>query len=120
MTYLRFPHLVADRVAFVADDDVWLVAAEGGRAERLTSDRAPALRPKLSPDGSQVAWASRRDGNPEVYVAPVDGGPATRLTYWNQALTRPLGWAKDGRVIASSPVFQPFRSRSWAYALAPD
>ncbi len=120
MTYLRFPHLAADKITFVADDDVWLVDADGGRAERLTSDRATALRPRLNADATQVAWATRRDGNPEVYVAPVDGGPATRLTYWNHLLTRPLGWASDGRVVVSSPVFQPFRSRAWAYALAPD
>jgi tricorn protease len=120
VTYLRFPHLSesADgRITFVADDDVWAVAAGGGRAERLTSDRAAASRPRLSPDGSLVAWASRRDGNPEVYVAPVAGGPATRLTYWNHVTTRVHGWAADGRVIASSAVQQPFRSRSWAYAL---
>jgi len=79
VTYLRYPHLAADRIVFVADDDVWAVSPGGGRAERLTSDRAAVSRPKLSPDGTQLAWASRRDGNPEVYVAPVDGGAATRL-----------------------------------------
>ena len=75
VTYLRFPHVSGQLITFVADDDVWLVERDGGRAERLTSDRVAASRPKLSPDGTQVAWASRRDGNPEVYVAPVDGGP---------------------------------------------
>jgi tricorn protease len=120
VTYLRFPHVSGDHLVFVADDDVWRVGVDGGRAERLTSDRAPASRPKLSPDGALVAWASRRDGNPEVYVAPVAGGEATRLTYWNHLLTRVLGWTDDGRVVVSSPALQPFRSRSWAYALPVD
>ena len=120
MTYLRTPHLHDDKVVFVADDDVWLVAASGGRAERLTADRVPATRPRLSPDGTQVAWCTRRDGNPEAYVAPVAGGPATRLTYWNHTHTRVLGWSSDGRVIVSSPALQPFRTRSWAYALPTD
>lgn len=119
MTYLRYPHLAGERIVFVADDDVWAVSFEGGRAERLTSDRAAVSRPKLSPDGTQLAWASRRDGNPEVYVAPVDGGAATRLTYWNHQLTRVLGWS-GGRIVATSPVRQPFRTRSWAYALPLD
>ena len=35
MTYLRTPHCSGDTIVFVADDDVWLVAATGGRAERL-------------------------------------------------------------------------------------
>ncbi len=120
MTYLRFPHLVGEEIVFVADDDVWRVAASGGRAERLSSDRVPVARPRLSPDGTQLAWASRRDGNPELYAAPVAGGPATRLTYWNHLRTRVLGWASDGRVLATSPALQPFRSRSWAYALPID
>lgn len=120
MTYLRFPHLSGDLIAFVADDDVWLVAAEGGRAERITSDRSPASRPRLSPDGATIAWASRRDGSPEVYIAPVAGGPATRLTYWNHERTRVLGWASDGRLIAATAAHQPFIARVWAYALPLD
>ena len=120
MTYLRFPHLSGDRIAFVADDDIWVVAAGGGRAERLTSDRSPASRPRLSPDGTKLAWASRRDGAPEIYVAPVAGGPATRLTYWNHERTRMFGWGADGRVIAATAAHQPFQSRVWAYALPLD
>ena len=120
MTYLRFPHLVGDDLVFVADDDVWRASARGGRAERLTSDRVAVSRPRLSPGGTQIAWASRRDGNPEVYVAPVGGGAATRLTYWDHPLTRVLGWSSDARVIVTSPALQPFRSRSWPYALPTD
>jgi tricorn protease len=120
VTYLRFPATTGEHIVFVADDDVWRVGIDGGRAERLTSDRVPASRPKLSPDGALVAWGSRRDGNPEVYVAAVDGGPAARLTYWNHVSTRVLGWTADGRVVASTGALQPFRSRSWAYALPTD
>ena len=119
-TYLRFPQLSGDRVVFVADDDVWVVDSGGGRAERLTSDRVPASRPRLSPDGSTLAWASARDGQPEVYVAPISGGAATRLTYWNHASTRVLGWAGDGRVVVASAALQPFRTRVWAHALPTD
>ena len=120
MTYLRFPSTSGDSIVFVADDDVWMVGLDGGRAERLTSDRVPANRPKLSPDGTLVAWGSRRDGNFEVYVMPVAGGPATRLSYWNHPSTRVLGWTAGGRVVASSPAQQPFRSHTWAYALPVD
>ena len=119
-SYLRYPQISGDRIVFVADDDVWSVDRDGGRAERLTADRVPASRPRLSPDGSRLAWASARDGNNEVYVTPVAGGEATRLTYWNHAGTRVLGWSADGRVIVSTPALQPFRTQSWAYALPID
>lgn len=116
-TYLRSPHLSGDAVVFVADDDVWLVDASGGVATRLTSDNAPASRPRLSPDGGTVAWASRRDGVPEVYVVPVAGGAPTRLTWWGSAQTRVLGWDADGRVVAATTAGEGQRSRAWAHAL---
>jgi tricorn protease len=74
--YLRFPHLQGELLTFVADGDVWLAPASGGRAWRLSADRAGAAHPRLSRDGAAVAWASGRDGAPEVYVASVDGGGA--------------------------------------------
>ena len=116
-SFLRSPHVSGSRVVFVADDDVWSVDVHGGPASRLTSDRAPVLRPRLSPDGRRVAWTSRRDGQPEVYVVDVDGGAPRRLTWWGLASTRTLGWSADGRVVAASATGQPFRSRTWAFAL---
>ena len=96
-SYLRFPHLSGDLLTFVAEDDVWLaeLPADPGapvRAARFTSDWQPAKNPRLSPDGARVAWARRCDGSPEVHVASVDGGPATRLTYWADHRTGVLGW----------------------------
>lgn len=119
MSYLRSPHVSGDTVVFVADDDVWSVPVGGGAATRLTADSAPVSRPRLSPDGAQLAWASRRDGTPEVYLAPVAGGAPRRLTHWGSPQTRVLGWDDAGRVVAASPVGQPFTSRAWAYALDP-
>ena len=81
-SYLRFPHLHGDSVVFVAEDDVWLAPVSGGRAYRLTADQVPAAAPRLSPDGQRLAWTTRREGAPEVYVADVEGGSARRLTYW--------------------------------------
>ena len=118
--YLRFPTVRGEMVAFVAEDDVWLAERSGGRAWRLTADRAPVAGTRLSPDGSMVAFTSRREGDPEVYVVGVDGGPIRRLTHWGDDHTRVIGWTPDGRVMAISAVGEPFRSRTWAYAVPPD
>jgi tricorn protease len=115
--YLRFPDLRGDQLAFVADDDVWLVTLAGGRATRLTADRAPAARPRQSPDGNQLAWTSRRDGAPEVYVVSLAGGAPRRLSYWGHRTTKTLGWVDDETVIAATAAGQPFRFRTWAHAL---
>lgn len=118
--FLRFPSVRGEALAFVADDDVWLSSADGGPGRRLTVDRAPVAFPRFSPDGHLVAFTSRRDGPPEVYVVSVDGGDERRVTYFGDLFTWTLGWTADGRILATSAVGQPFRSRTWAYALPPD
>ncbi|MCX4762073.1 PDZ domain-containing protein [Streptomyces sp. NBC_01275] len=118
--YLRFPHLHGELAAFVAEDDVWLAPLDGGRAWRVSADNMPVSVPRISPDGTTVAWTSTRDGAPEVHIAPVDGGPATRLTYWGSMQTRVRGWTPDGRVLAVSTHDQATLRRSWARAVPVD
>jgi tricorn protease len=119
--YLRFPHIHGDLLAFVAEDDVWLAPAEGGRAWRLTADGGQASHPRFSPDGATIAWTSWRDGSiPEVYTADTDGGTATRRTYWGDTRTRTVGWTRQGEVLAITAVDQPSSDRTWAYAVPLD
>ncbi|WP_232660609.1 S41 family peptidase [Pseudonocardia sp. TRM90224] len=116
-SYLRFPHLHGDTLVFVAEDDVWSAPLDGGRAYRLTADDVPVARPRIAPDGSQVAWTSTREGANEVFVADVDGGSARRLTYWGDARGLGLGWTPDGDVLAMSAAGQASPRRTWAHAI---
>ncbi|MPV35704.1 S41 family peptidase [Georgenia subflava] len=100
--YLRYPHVHDDLVTFVAADDVWLAPSDGGRAWRLTNDRTPVRNPRISPDGTHVAFVSHRDGHPEVMVTDLDGTAPRRLTWWGAKNTLVLGWTADGRVLAAS------------------
>ena len=105
-SYLRFPHVAGNLLTFVAEDDVWLAELPAGavgpvRATRFTSDWQPVRHPRLSPDGTRVAWARQRDGAPEAYVASVDGGAATRLTYWADDRTDVLGWSSAEEVVVA-------------------
>ncbi|MFI1352895.1 S41 family peptidase [Streptomyces sp. NPDC020898] len=118
--YLRFPHLHGDLVAFTAEDDVWVAPLDGGRAWRVSADNVPVNHPRISPDGTRVAWTSTRDGAPEVHVAPIDGGSANRLTYWGSSKTQVRGWTPDGRVLAISTQGQASLRRSWARAIPLD
>jgi tricorn protease len=116
--YLRFPHLHDDLLAFVAEDDVWLAPADGGRAWRLTSDGGQASHPRFSPDGAAIAWTSWRDGGiPEVYTADTDGGTAARRTYWGDTRTRVTGWTRHDEVLAITAAGQPTAQRTMAYAV---
>ncbi|WP_084718389.1 S41 family peptidase [Streptacidiphilus carbonis] len=119
--YFRFPHIHQDLVTFVAEDDVWISPLGGdGRAWRVSADQVPVARPRFSPDGSLLAWASTADGAPEVHVAPVEGGPARRLTYWGSAQTALLGWTAEGEPLALSSVGRMSRAHPWAFAVPLD
>jgi tricorn protease len=107
-----------DLLTFVAEDDVWLAPAEGGRAWRLTSDGGQASHPRFSPDGTTIAWTSRRDGGlPEIYTADADGGIATRRTYWGDPRTRVTGWTRHDEILAVAAAGQPSTERTMAYAV---
>jgi tricorn protease len=111
--YLRYPTLHGDTVVFVCEDDLWLAAAEGGRAYRLTAGVAEATWPSLSPDGSQVAFVGEEEGPTEVFVMPAAGGPARRLTF-EGAQCRVAGWSEDGsRILYASTAGRPFSTELW-------
>ncbi|MEU9357349.1 S41 family peptidase [Streptomyces sp. NPDC048301] len=119
-SYLRYPHVQGDLIAFTAEDDVWLAPLDGGRAWRVSADNRPVTQPRISPDGSLVAWTSRRDGAPEVHLAPVDGGPSRKLTHWGDARTSVRGWTPEGEVLVISTQGQVSLRRSWARAVPVD
>ncbi|MFD0367845.1 S41 family peptidase [Streptomyces sp. NPDC059071] len=130
VAYLRFPHLHGELLCFAAEDDLWIapLAPEGGRpgrAWRITADRTRVGHPRFSPDGRHIAYTSWRSLDPEIHLAPVDGGPSRRLTYWGSTDTRVCGWSppdKDGRsdILAVSSHGQPFSYFSWAYTVPTD
>lgn len=92
------------------------VASENmGDIQTITSadeDTAPAL----SPDGKQIAFMSRREGNWEVYVINVDGSNLQRLTNDPAEDGLPT-WSPDGNAIA----FVSSRGGPWAvWAMTPE
>ncbi|MGW0700996.1 S41 family peptidase [Streptomyces sp. NPDC002867] len=123
--YLRFPHLHDDLLCFAAEDDLWVAPLvpedqRPGRAWRLTVDRTRVGHPRFSPDGSHIAYTNWRSLDPEIHLAPVDGGPARRLSYWGSTDTRVCGWTPDGQILAVSSHGQPFSYFSWAYSVPTD
>ncbi|GCE27453.1 tricorn protease [Dictyobacter alpinus] len=118
--YVRFPNIFQDRIVFVAEDDLWLVSSEGGRAERLTAGVGEVRYPHFSPDGELLAFVGREEGPSEVYVMPAEGGPAQRLTF-QAGNCRVLGWSPDGTEILYSSNSGQFAGRfEVIYAVKPD
>ena len=65
----------------------------------LTTDPGYEGEPTFSPDGRTIAYVSDRDGNFEIYLQQIDGGPAINLTKDPGDDVQPA-FSPDGREIA--------------------
>ncbi len=117
--YLRQPTIRGDRIVFVCDDDLWTVDAAGGLARRLTAGLGEPGTPALSPDGRWLAYTSRDEQHPEVYVMSADGGPARRLT-WLGPEVRVRGWLDSETIVFVTTHGQPFHRYYRAYTVRID
>jgi TolB protein len=75
-----------------------LANIDGSNLIHLTHDDSNNKSPKISPDGSQIAYLSNRDGNQEVYMMNVDGSNQKRLTF-NRVEEWDPAWSADGSKI---------------------
>ena len=104
---LRTPSVSARHIAFAYAQNVWVVERAGGVARRLTSFQGATQNPKLSPDGTLVAFSAEYGGNTDVYVVPVEGGTPRRLT-WNSSPDLVQGWTPDGKAVLFSSTRETF------------
>lgn len=111
-----------DAAAFPSSDHLVFFSAErNGRYEiyaasindasafanwkQLTRGYSPARAPALSPDGKQLAFQSRKEGNWEIYILDLVSNKITRLT--NQlAYDGAPTWSPDGKQLA----FESYRT----------
>jgi Tol biopolymer transport system component len=84
--------------------------ADGKHARRLTKEKgdisSPAglfyqLQPAWSPDGTEIAFSSARDGIAHIFVMNADGTGTRRLTDTEKGDEHP-SWSADGRRIVFS------------------
>ena len=124
--YYRFPTIHEDVVVFTAEGDLWMVAASGGAAQRLTTHPGEESHAAISPDGTMIAFSASYEGPTEVFTMPLAGGLPTRRT-WEGGDALVAGWTPDGRVLYATRHYSTLPSeqlvaldvRSGAHRLLP-
>ncbi len=102
----RSPEFMPDgRILFQSKSSpsqICIANIDGSNIVQLTNDDTNNMSPKISPDGTRIAYLSNRDGNQEVYIMDLDGSNATRITKNDIQEWDPL-WSPDGsKVLFSS------------------
>ncbi len=79
--------------------NLWVVPTAGGEPRQFTQGDQSDSTPRWSPDGSQVAFLSKRNAKekkPQIYLIPFGGGEARKLTAIDGDI-REMHWSPDGR-----------------------
>ena len=80
--------------------DIYVLDLATGDLRRLTTDPDVDMHPTWSPDGTQIAFASVRDGDTDIYVMSLDHGSLRRLTDNTGIRDEDPAWSPDGTQIA--------------------
>jgi len=103
--YYRAPALHDQTLVFTAEGDLWTTELSQNqnqtKASRLTSFAAEELDATISKDGKWVAYTANYEGATEVYVMPIEGGVAKRVSFENSRV-RLQGWTASGEVLYST------------------
>ncbi len=94
---------LAGDLAFVSDRDanqeLYLIAADGTNVRRLTTHDANDRAPSWSPDGTRLAFQSNRNGRSDIFVLDLTTGSVQPLTTGPDDSITPA-WSPDGAQIA--------------------
>ena len=77
-------------MSFEGNAELYRISPQNGQVlSRLTRNPFIDMSASLSPDGTQVAFVSDRGGSAQVYVMPINGGNARRITFQGNNNTTP-------------------------------
>ncbi len=85
-------------------------------SQKLTTHTADDYQPAVSSDGKSVAFVSSRSENNDIWLIPIDGGPARQLTTHTASDSDPA-WSKDGKKIAFTSLREDSKGDIWVLGL---
>jgi len=99
-----------ETIVFHMLGDIYQVSIDGGEARALTSDIAWSFQPRYSPDGTEIAFVSDRDGAENIWIMNADGSDPVQVTSETEHLLHNPAWSPDGQYIAARKGYVSTRS----------
>ena len=95
--------------------NIWLMDAQGGNQRRLTSVDANDGAPVWSPDGTSIAFTSRRVGDDAaaLYILRLDGGEAEKVLELPYGVSNPQ-WLPKGKSLIIGTNSIPTLKGKWS------
>ena len=97
--------------------DIWLMEFTGGAPSRFTFDPAVDFSPAWSSDGSKIAFASLREGVPNLFQKMASGAGQEQLLFKSPLAKLPTDWSSDGRYLLCNTVDPKTRWDLWVLSL---
>jgi imidazolonepropionase-like amidohydrolase/Tol biopolymer transport system component len=114
-------HPDGSKIVFDLLGDLYEVPIEGGDAVNLSEGFQWDMQPRYSPDGSQIAFTSDRDGGDNIWVMHADGSEPRQITDEAFRLVNNPSWSPDGQYLAARKHYTTQRSLGageiWLYHL---
>jgi dipeptidyl aminopeptidase/acylaminoacyl peptidase len=93
---------------------IWLVSSSGSKTQpawQVTGGEHHDFAPRWSPDGRTLAFLSDRDGSVQLYLLPLNGGEARKISNLRNGVTG-YSWKPDGSAILVGSLWKPADDKS--------
>ncbi|HMI56940.1 MAG TPA: hypothetical protein VK511_02735 [Gemmatimonadaceae bacterium] len=96
------PHSAAGHLVFASyrdgDEEIYMANNDLSGLKRLTTSNKEDEQPKLSPDGSRVAFVSYRSGSPRLWIMDSTGANQTAVATGSESFVPEMApsWSPDG------------------------
>jgi Tol biopolymer transport system component len=96
------PHSAAGHLVFASyrdgDEEIYMARNDLSGLKRLTTSSGEDEQPRLSPDGSRIAFVSYRSGSPRIWVMDSTGANQTALATGSESYVpeNAPSWSPDG------------------------
>jgi Tol biopolymer transport system component len=98
--------------------DNWIFDSAQNRMQRFTFDAGQDnAMPVWSPDGTRIAFGSRRNGNWGLYIKPADGTAKEESITESDLPKMPMSWSPDGKLLVYWVLDPKTRGDIWAVPL---